>query len=92
LKLSFPIDFVLKGQTVTVKHLNQTELAERWGLATATLERWRCEGIGPVFIKLHGRVIYRLADIEEYEAKCLRSSTATRVAQPVALDAQGVPA
>jgi hypothetical protein len=39
-----------------VKHLNQTQLAERWDVAEATLERWRSDGIGPVFMKIQGRV------------------------------------
>ncbi|WP_081908851.1 helix-turn-helix domain-containing protein [Ferriphaselus sp. R-1] len=60
---------------MTVKHLNQQELAERWDCSAASLERWRCEGIGPVFMKLHGRVLYRIEDVEAYEAQCLRTST-----------------
>lgn len=60
---------------MTVKHLNQQELAERWDCSEASLERWRCEGIGPVFMKLHGRVLYRIEDVEAYEAQCLRTST-----------------
>jgi len=60
---------------VTVKHLNQRELAERWDRSEACLERWRTEGIGPVFMKLQGRVLYRLEDIEAFEADSLRRST-----------------
>jgi len=60
---------------VTVKHLNQRQLAARWDVSEATLERWRSEGIGPVFLKLHGRVLYRLEDVEAFEAESLRIST-----------------
>jgi hypothetical protein len=60
---------------VTVKHLNQRELAERWDRSEACLERWRSEGIGPVFMKLQGRVLYRLEDIEAFETESLRQST-----------------
>jgi hypothetical protein len=49
---------------VSVKHLNQRQLADRWDVSEATLERWRSEGIGPVFLKLQGRVLYRLEDVE----------------------------
>jgi len=63
---------------VSVKHLNQRQLADRWGVSEATLERWRSEGIGPIFLKLHGRVLYRVEDIEAYEAECLRKSTSER--------------
>ena len=63
---------------MSVKHLNQRQLAERWGISEASLERWRSEGIGPVFLKLQGRVLYRLEDIEGYEAQCLHKSTSAR--------------
>jgi predicted site-specific integrase-resolvase len=58
-----------------VRHLNQGELADRWTVSEATLERWRTAGIGPVFLKLQGRVLYRIEDIEAYEVLCLRKST-----------------
>lgn len=43
-----------------VVHLNQKQLAARWSISEATLERWRSEGIGPKFLKLCGRVLYEL--------------------------------
>ena len=49
---------------MSVKHLNQRQLAERWNVAEATLERWRSAGIGPVYLKLQGRVLYRVEDID----------------------------
>jgi predicted site-specific integrase-resolvase len=52
---------------VTIKHLNQYDLAKRWGISYRTLERWRWEGIGPAYLKIGGRVVYRLEDIEEFE-------------------------
>ncbi|HFD87474.1 MAG TPA: DNA-binding protein [Gammaproteobacteria bacterium] len=58
-----------------IRHLTQRELAERWRISEATLERWRGEGLGPQYLKLHGRVLYRLVDVEAYEAECLRYST-----------------
>jgi len=63
---------------VSVKHLNQRQLADRWDVSEATLERWRSEGIGPVFLKLQGRVLYRLEDLEAFEADSLRKSTSER--------------
>ena len=62
---------------MSIKHLNQRELAGRWGVSEATLERWRSKGIGPVFLKLPGRVLYRVEDVESYEAECLRKRTST---------------
>jgi predicted site-specific integrase-resolvase len=63
-------------------HLNQRSLANRWGISEATLERWRTEGIGPKYLKLVGRVVYRLVDIEEYESECLKTSTSQSAASP----------
>lgn len=51
------------------------QLAERWQLATPTLDRWRSEGIGPIFLKIQGQVRYRLSDILAFEAESLRKST-----------------
>ena len=56
--------------------------------STATrraLERWRVIGTGPKYIRLPGKVIYRLCDIEAYENECLVSSTAEfrKAAKPV---------
>ena len=56
-------------------YLTQTQLSERWQVAESTLERWRCEGIGPVFLKIMGRVRYRQSDVEAFEDGCLRMST-----------------
>lgn len=64
---------------MSVKHLNQRQLADRWDMSEASLERWRSEGIGPVFLKLQGRVLYRLEDIEAFEVNSLRKSTSERV-------------
>ena len=52
--------------------LNQIELAARWKISPRTLERWRWTGEGPRFMKLGGRVIYRVDDVEEFERQELR--------------------
>ena len=57
---------------MTLKHLGQVELAARWNVSPRPLERWRWVGIGPRFLKLGGRVKYRLSDIELFEQKRLR--------------------
>ncbi len=54
-----------------VIHLGQKELAERWRMSEATLERWRSDRIGPVFLKIRGRVLYRHVDIEAFEVASL---------------------
>ena len=60
---------------MTTQHLNQTQLAVRWTISPRTLERWRWLGQGPRFLKIGGRVIYRLEDIQLFEAKQSRAST-----------------
>jgi predicted site-specific integrase-resolvase len=52
---------------MTTRHLNQIDLANRWCMSERTLERWRYEGRGPAFLKIGGRVLYRLKDVEGYE-------------------------
>jgi predicted site-specific integrase-resolvase len=59
-------------------YLTQTQLAERWQVAESTLERWRSEGIGPIYMKMMGRVRYRLSDITDFEEDSLRGSTSQR--------------
>ncbi len=57
-----------------IKHLNQVELSRRWSVSPRTVERWRWLGQGPCFLKIGGRVLYRLDDIEAFEAQHLRST------------------
>ena len=63
---------------VTTRHLNQIELSRRWGFSPRTLEGWRWFGKGPAFIKAGGKVLYRLDDIEAFEATQLRQRTPRR--------------
>lgn len=49
--------------------LTKIELALRWKISTRTLERWRSENDGPVWMTLGGSIRYRLADVLSYEAQ-----------------------
>jgi len=62
---------------MSVKHLNQAELGCRWAISPRTLERWRWLGQGPGYLKIGGRVVYRLSDIEAYEAAQSRGAAVT---------------
>jgi hypothetical protein len=55
--------------------MTQTELAERWRISEATLERWRTEAGGPLFLKLGNQVRYQIQDVEAFEEVALRGST-----------------
>ena len=68
---------------MATQHLNQTQLAVRWNISPRTLERWRWIGDGPRYLKIGGRVVYRLEDIEAYEAGQLRLAE-PETARPVA--------
>lgn len=78
---------------MATQHLNQTQLAARWGISPRTLERWRCEGQGPRYLKLGGRVAYRVEDIEDFESRRAQPSNIPDL-EPVsgALGASPVPA
>ena len=54
------------------------ELVERWrnSISPATLASWRCRGLGPRYVKVGGRVLYPLAEVEFYEEKNLRGTSA----------------
>ena len=60
---------------MTSRHLNQTQLAELWDLSPRTLEQWRWQGKGPRYLKIGGRVVYRLTDVEAFEAASLHANT-----------------
>lgn len=47
--------------------LTQHELSKRWHLSPRTLEGWRLKGIGPAYIKISSRVLYRRVEIEKFE-------------------------
>jgi predicted site-specific integrase-resolvase len=61
---------------MAIRHLSQNELAARWNMSPRTLERWRWTGEGPTFLKLGGRVVYRLEDVEAHEIKRLEEARA----------------
>lgn len=59
-----------------ISHFIQAELAFRWRISPRTLERWRCTKTGPIFLKIGGRVVYRLEDVEAFEIASIRPAVA----------------
>jgi hypothetical protein len=57
-----------EAASYSVRHLNQEQLARRLNVSPRTLEKWRWQRQGPKFLKIVGRVVYRLEDVEAYEA------------------------
>ena len=47
--------------------LNEPEAADHIGVSVRTLQRWRTEGIGPVYIDYYGSMIhYRRSDLDAF--------------------------
>ena len=51
--------------------LTEKMLADRWVCSVALLQRWRTIDEGPQYLKIVGKVLYRLKDMEAYEEACL---------------------
>lgn len=59
---------------VPTRHMLQREVADRFRVSKRTLERWRAEGVGPKWLRLNGRIVYRAVDIEAFEAAHMNGS------------------
>ena len=57
------------------KLITQEQLAERWLLSPATLERDRSLKQGVKYLKLGGLIRYRLQDVLDYEQQCTVETT-----------------
>jgi hypothetical protein len=51
------------------------EAAEEIRLKKHTLENMRCQGMGPIFLKLGGRVFYHRADLKQWLEQARRRSS-----------------
>jgi hypothetical protein len=56
-----------RSAMLTEPAFTETELALRWNISPKTLQRWRCEGVGPPYIKLSKAVRYPVDEIVAYE-------------------------
>lgn len=59
-------------------YLTPRLLAKRWNLTTATLRQWRWFRKGPQHLKIGGRILYRIVDIEKFEENILQYHTTMR--------------
>ena len=55
--------------------ITPAELAKRWRVHVNSVERWRREGKPPNFITINGKILYKLADIEDLELAKRKSQT-----------------
>lgn len=51
------------------------QAAKYLGLSRRTLEKFRCTGSGPAYLKLGRRAMYTLADLDEWAMSRRRTST-----------------
>lgn len=66
-------------------YLTPRELAARWRniVSLSTLDNWRSsQNRGPRFVKIGGRVLYPVAEVEAYEARNLRGMPNNPPSQP----------
>lgn len=59
--------------------MTQEELAFRWKVSEATLERDRSLKQGVRYLKLGGLIRYRFQDVLEYEDTCVHEPTKTKL-------------
>lgn len=57
--------------------LREDELARRWRISLRTLQRWRAQGLGPAHLVIGRRILYRRAEVEDYERRRLRKGGGT---------------
>jgi len=60
---------------VSVALLREAEAARRLGTSVRTLQKWRCNGKGPRFVRLSRVVRYDPTDLDTFIAAGRRSST-----------------
>jgi hypothetical protein len=70
-----------------VNHLDQNQLARRWAMSPRTLERWRWLHIGPIYLKIGKRIVYRVEDVEAFEAARLHQGDDAEPLHPMRQEA-----
>lgn len=66
------------GSPLPSRMLTTAEAGEFLGLSGRTLEKHRTYGTGPIYLKIGGRVVYKILDLEAWAARGARSSTKDR--------------
>jgi transposase len=62
-------------------HLNEKQVADRYGVSVKTVQNWRRTGVGPRYLKLQDRLVrYPEVFLEEYEKNNIQNSTSQNLA------------
>ena len=64
--------------TRTRERISVTGAARHLGLSASTLNKMRMEGRGPRYLKIGGRVFYRLTDLDAYIEAAVIETTDSR--------------
>lgn len=59
--------------------LTESQLVDYWKVSRNTLRKWRSTGFGPLYIKVGGRILYRMEDIEIFEQENLYRSSSMKI-------------
>ncbi|HHA2904285.1 TPA: helix-turn-helix transcriptional regulator [Stenotrophomonas maltophilia] len=63
---------------IQISRLKVPEAAKYLGVGISTLDKMRMEGRGPRYLKIGGRVFYRLADLDSYIEAAVIETTDSR--------------
>ncbi len=64
-----------EGSPMPARFLRTSEAGRFLGLSGRTLEKHRTYGTGPTYRKIGGRVVYAIADLQEWADRGAQSST-----------------
>ena len=70
-----PVKKSVPQRTTTITNggselITEQLLAQRWFCSTSRLQRWRMDEKGPSYLKIGGKVLYRLEDVRLYKLSC----------------------
>jgi len=54
-------------KTLQEQYFNEAQLSKYWNVKQSTLQKWRSAGVGPIYIKRVGKVVYKLSEILKFE-------------------------
>jgi hypothetical protein len=81
-----------KTDTNWPRFVRTPEAARLLDLSPRTLEKHRCDGTGPIYHKLGGRVVYSVADLQAWIDGSARQSTSEAAAPRLLQRSVGDPA
>ncbi len=61
------VDAAVTAPAATPELLTEQMRALRWHCSTSRLQRWRTDEKRPAYLKIGGKVLYRLEDLRDYE-------------------------